>query len=102
MRYPQELLGSVAVAGIHGPAVRIVLTLEVPPSSIIKRIRGKINVSGLTVNFQWPLTTEGLCIRAVQLWCYEGHSAPAAAMETLAIADGKKKRALVREADEFV
>ena len=78
------------------------LTLEVPPSSIIKRIRGNINASGLPVNFQWPLMTEGLCIRAVHVWCYEGHSAPAAAMETLAIVDDKKKRALEREADEFL
>ena len=102
MGYPQELLGSVAVTDVHGPAVRVVLTLEVPPSSIIKRIRGKINAAGLPVNFQWPVTTEGLCIRAVHLWCYVGHSAPAAAMEILAIADGKKSSALEREADEFL
>ena len=50
--YPQELLGFVAVADAHGPAVRVVLTLEVPVSSIIKRIRGSINASGLPVNFQ--------------------------------------------------
>ena len=82
VRYPQALTRAVAVTDIQGPAVRVVLTLEVPRSSIIKRIPGKKNAAGLPVNYQWPLKNEGLCIRAVHLWCYDGHPAPVAAMET--------------------
>ena len=99
--YPMAMKVAQPLTSI-GPAVRIVLTLEVPQSSIMKRIRGKKNSSGLPINYQWPLKPEGICIRAVHVWCYDAHAAPRRAMETLGIAKNKKERALMRDADALL
>ena len=98
--YPMALIGGQAVTA-RGPALRVILKLEVPRSSIIRRVAGRRNRAGLPVNYQWPLRRDGINVLSIHMWCYEGHAAPEEAMAMLNIAKGKKERALMRDADEL-
>ena len=88
-QYPMALKDGQAVLSI-GPALRVILKLQVKQSSIIRRIRGKKNRAGVPVNYQWPLRPEGIRIVSIHMWCYDGHANPDKHMSSLSIVQEKK------------
>ena len=83
----------------EGPAIRVILKLRVPADGIIKKMRGKKSRAGNPVNYQWPLRPGTATISSIHLWCWKGHASRDAAIAGLNIAQGKKLRAVLRDAE---
>ena len=96
--YPMALEGGQLVTS-EGPAVRVILKLRVPENGIIKKIRGKITRSGIPSNFQWPLRPGSATISSIHLWCWKGHASRDAAIAALNIAQKRKLRGVLRDAE---
>ena len=96
--YPMALEGGQLVTS-DGPAVRVILKLRVPENGIIKRIKGKKTRSGTPVNYQWPLRPGTATISSIHVWCWKGHASRDAAIAGLNIAQDKKLRAVLRDAE---
>ena len=98
INYPMALSGGQPVTS-EGPAIRVILKLRVPENGIIKRIKGRKSRAGNPVNYQWPLRPGTATISSIHLWCWKGHASRDAAIAGLNIAQDKKLRAVLRDAE---
>ena len=99
--YPMKLKGGEAVTRL-GPCVRVLLKIEAPSSSVIRRIPGRKNAAGVPVNYQWPLRPDGVRIVAIHFWSLERHAvAESNFLAAMNILLERKQRALLRDADEL-